>query len=582
MDVAADRPRGRVICAVAGLSLAALAGVRLALVLPRVANRYAFGWDSARRAMLDLDAAEALRQLDLRSFFWYVGGPETWPTLRLVLAAPLQVLAGAGGIFAVEHGLSIAATAAIAVALALAARAVASSAMDALLVFAVGAAHLAGNRALLVYAADGMLEPLSALLTLAATGAWIAARRRGTARPWSLALLGNLLFHVKWQHGIFFAGTVLAFEGMSAGTAPARRSVAAVLRSLLLGARSWAGSVLLALAALLATIALAVSATGGIEGTYLGARVALRDVHGPIAWLALALFTFVQLALWRDRSRLAGEVPQRLRFLWTWLATPMAAWILVPFTWRLRTLMVTAGGYDSGDTPVGSVRRLLYYPGSAWETWVAPGARPLLLVMLVASALAAWRVPAVRRWLAPIATLAAMEWLALSLVSRHNYQARFALNLAPLLALAGAAWIVAVPATWLRALLAVGATIALAAAASPGWRTETLAATMGQGFNPAEHGDACRRMAEAVAPRSVVINDAPMLYRQGCALWAMVVGRRQGHIVEFDTRVRPGHEAVFLLSDCARPLPVPPGFVPDRELRLEPLCARSCSQTPSR
>jgi len=70
MDVAADRPKGRVICAVVGVSLAALAGIRLALVLPRVANRYAFGWDSARRAMLDLDAAEALRQLDLCFFFW--------------------------------------------------------------------------------------------------------------------------------------------------------------------------------------------------------------------------------------------------------------------------------------------------------------------------------------------------------------------------------------------------------------------------------------------------------------------------------------------------------------------------------
>jgi len=582
MDVAADRTKGRVICAVAGVSLAAFAGIRLALVLPRVANRYAFGWDSARRAMLDLDAAQALRQLDLRSFFWYVGGPETWPTLRLVFAAPLHALAGAGGIFAVEHGLSIAATAAIAVALALAARAVASSATDALLVFAVGAALLAGNRALLVYAADGMLEPLSALFTLAAAGAWIAARRSGAARPWALALLGNLLFHVKWQHGIFFAGTVLAFEGASVGTAPARRWVAAVLRSLALGARSWAGSPLLALAALLAILALTVSATGGVEGTYLGAPVALRDVHGPIAWMALSLFAFVQLALWRDRSRLASEVPQRLRFLWTWLATPMAAWILVPFTWRLRTLMVTAGGYDSGDTPTGAVRRLLYYPGAVWETWVPPAARPLLLTLLVASALAAWRVPAVRRWLAPIAVLAAMEWLALSVVSHHNYQARFALNLAPLLALASAAWILAVPATWLRALLAAGATLALAAAASPGWRTQALAATMGQGFNPAEHGDACQRMAEAVAPRAVVINDAPMLYRQGCALWAMVVGRRQGRIVEFDTRVRPGHEAVFLLSDCARPLPVPPGFVPDRELRLGPLCARSCSPTSPR
>ena len=275
--------------------------------------------------MLDLGAAEALRRLDLPSFLYDVAGPETWPTLRLVLAAPVHALVGPGRSFAVEHGLSIACFAALGLALALAARAMATSSLDGILVFAIAAALVAGNRALRVYAADGMLEPLSALFTVAATGAWIASRRSGTTRPWALALVGNLLFHVKWQYGIFLSLAVLLFEGMAGGRAAARRRAVAVLGALVEGARSRAGAFLLAVAAALAAVAVAVSATGGVDGTYLRIQVRLRGIQGPVAWAALALFAFVEHALWGERVRLSEVVPERLRFLWAWLVTPMAA-----------------------------------------------------------------------------------------------------------------------------------------------------------------------------------------------------------------------------------------------------------------
>ena len=252
--------------------------------------------------------------------------------------------------------------------------------------------------------------------------------------------------------------------------------------------------------------------------------------------------------------------------------------ILVPFTWRLRTLLFTAGAYDSGATPAGPAARLLYYPLAAWETWAPTGVDLVLLGLLAGSAVAAWRVRDVAERLAPIAILAALEWLTLSVASRHNFQPRFALNLAPLLALSAAAWVPAVPATWARLLLAAAATAALLAAAIPGWQKDALAAVLSEGFDPAETASACRQAAEAMPPGAVVINDAPLSHRQGCALWATVLARQEGRVVEFAVRPRSSHPALFLLSDCSGDVPVPHGFIPGAELRLGALCAQGFSR----
>jgi hypothetical protein len=81
MPTAPGTPRGQRAMAaaplIAGIALAALALAQLSRALPQVANRHAFAWDSARRATLDVQAADALRRLDLASFLWYVAGPET-------------------------------------------------------------------------------------------------------------------------------------------------------------------------------------------------------------------------------------------------------------------------------------------------------------------------------------------------------------------------------------------------------------------------------------------------------------------------------------------------------------------------
>ena len=57
--------------------------VRLASVLPEVPNRHALTYDAARRAMVSMDAADAIRRVDVARLAWDVAGPEQWPTFRL-------------------------------------------------------------------------------------------------------------------------------------------------------------------------------------------------------------------------------------------------------------------------------------------------------------------------------------------------------------------------------------------------------------------------------------------------------------------------------------------------------------------
>src|SRR5262245_47858085 len=82
--------------AVAAAALALTVGIALALsrAYPEIGNRLSFGWDAARRAMLDVAAADALRQGNVLEFLGHVLGPATWPTLRLTVAAPLAALLG--------------------------------------------------------------------------------------------------------------------------------------------------------------------------------------------------------------------------------------------------------------------------------------------------------------------------------------------------------------------------------------------------------------------------------------------------------------------------------------------------------
>jgi hypothetical protein len=568
----------------AGAGLALAAALRLVAALQQVPNRHAFVWDAARRAVLDVQAADALRRLDPFSFAWWVAGPETWPTLRLTFAAALHALAGPARALAVEHGLSIAVTAGLALALALAVRSVAPRRADALVALALAAGALAGNRLLLVHAANGMLEPLAALCTLGATAAWVVARERDDARPWAVALLGNLLFHVKFQYGLLFAAAVLALEVCDGGARAALDRAGAAGRALLAGLRTRSGAALAAAAVALVAVAAAVKLTGGLEGRVAGVRLVLREVHGPAALAALAAFACVQGALWRARGRL-GAIPERLRWLWAWLVAPMVAWLLVPFTWRLRTLAQTAGSFDSGQAPMGLVQRLAFYPRSALELWASSPSWIVTGALLAASVVAAARSPEVRRRLAPILAVVVVEWLGLTLLTRHNYQPRFAVNLAPLVALAAVAWVPALAWRPVRLALAAAAATVLAFQAAPAWRTGSLAATMANGFDPVEAGDTCRAVARAVpASRAVLVNLTPLSHRQGCAMWVEFVAReRRAEVDVYAYGPRPGWDEAIVLAGGCDHLPALAGFVPSGPpAEAGPVCGRRYVREPER
>ena len=526
----------------AATALAVAAVLRLLAVLPDVANRYAFGWDSARRAVLNARAGDALRRGHLLDFLWYVGGPETWPTLRLVPASIVHAIAGPSSTFGVEHGLSIVTVGGIAIAVAYAARALAVNAAGATVVTLLAVALLAANGALLVHAANGMLEPLSAALTTAAVAAWIAARVRGTARPWALAVFANLVFHTKWQHGLLVALAVLCLEWIDPGESPRdgpardapgkppRRSgaIAGTLDVLVQGARTRLGAVLIIATALLFALAVAIAVTGGGTISLAGVPIGLRTVHGPIAYGALTAFLFVEGAFWRARVSLRDVLPDRLRFAWAWVATPMAAWLLVPATWRLRTILVTSGTYDSGEVPSGEWARIWFYPEAAWHGWTVPSVHPVIVALIAATAVAAWRSPFLRRRLVPILVLVALEWTVLTFGTRHNFQARFFLNLAPIVAVALCAWAAALPARWAVAAGAA-ALIGIAMPASATWSRERLVTTVSEGFDPADHARACRDLMERLpVERLKLIDRAPLSHRQGCALWATVIARQRG------------------------------------------------------
>jgi hypothetical protein len=543
------------------LAVAVGIAVRLASVLPEVPNRHAFTYDAARRAMVDVDAADALRTGKPGDFLFYVGGPEAWPTLRLIVAAPAHAAAGPVKALAVEHSVSLVLTALLFLVLGLAALCVGPRPGQALPVFAIAAPVLMGNRDLFEHAVNGMLEVPSALFTLAATAAWLVSRDAKGARPWAVALLGNLLFHVKFQHGLMFAIAVLLTEAIEGGAA---RALRAVLSALVRGVRDRLGMGVLAVAIALILLALWVVATGGVEGTVLGQALSLRRARGPIAFGALALFAFVELAFWRDRARLGEELPARLSHFWSWLVTPMVAWLLVPFTWRLQTLGASVT-FDSQQTKPGAfLEQLLYFPRIAWEGWFPPSARGLVIVLLCATALAAWRSAATRRVLLPFGAVIGVELAVLTLFNHRNYQPRLTVNLAPLLALVAAAWVPALP-RWPRAVLASSAAALLLWAVLPLWRSPTLVATLSRGFESTENGDACRSVARALPiSRGVLVNQTSPSRLQTCAMWVKFLARERGaEVVVRAPWTRPGPHEVLMLADDAEPFERREGLVPE-------------------
>lgn len=557
---AGRRARGIVWMGVLGAAAAVLVTLRLAAVLPEVENRHAFTYDASRRAMVNVDAADALRRGDLGRLLWDVAGPEQWPTLRLLVAAPAHVLAGPARALQVELVVSVGSVGLLVLALVLSAGLLASRPGDALAMAAISCALVLGNRDLLEHGANGMLEVLEAVFTLAATVAWIRAREAGSDRPWSLAVLGNCLFHVKFQHGLFLAAAVLALEAAGPGW---RTRVGAVGGALVRAVRRPWGLAALALA--LGSMALAIAAVrgGGTHWTVLGTTVSLGRPR-VVRWAAAAAaFALVSLALAADRVRLRAALPARLRFAWVWLLTPMAVWLLVPFTWRLETL-VASTTYDAARGQLGLLDRLAFYVRAAWTGWFPPGVGWIALALLAGTAAAARRSPPVRARLVPIGAVVGLELVLLTFFAGKNFQPRFSVNLAPLVVLAATLWVPVVRRPVLRTGLAAAAAGAVLVGVLPGWRTEALAGAMARGFESRENGDACRGIARALPlPRGELVNETHPSRLQLCNLWVKLLARERGDAVLVRERwTGPEPHEVLLLVDGTQPAGTRAGWTP--------------------
>ncbi|HET9156125.1 MAG TPA: hypothetical protein VFN91_05620 [Myxococcaceae bacterium] len=540
----------RITLGILGALIALCAVVRLVAVLPQVTNRHALSYDAARRAMVDMDAADAIRRADVARFGWDVAGPEQWPTLRLLLAAPAHVLAGAGRALDVELGVSVTLVGFLVVALALSAAVLATSTTGAVGLFAVSTALLLGNRDLLEHGANGMLEVPEALLTLGATVAWIHARERGVTRPWSLALLGNALFHAKFQQGLFLAGTVVAVEMLGPGWTQRLGAVASALgRSL---RTPWVlGILLLGLAS--TGVSVGMVWAGGAHGIVLGQVVNVgrpRVVH----WcMAVTLLGPLLLGFASERTALRAALPPLLRFAWAWLLCPMLLWLLVPFTWRLETLIASAG-FDAGVGTLAPLDRLLFYPRAAWGGWFSPGGGWVALALLACTGVAALRSRRLRAQLVPIAAVVGVEVLLLTFLGGRNLQPRFSVNLAPLVALAAALWTDAAPPAW-TAVTATVATTVLLVLGRPTWRDEALISTLSRGFESRQNGDACREVARALPlADGELVNETHPSRLQTCNFWVKALARERGAQVRVrEPWIGPEPHTVLLLTDGTQP-----------------------------
>jgi hypothetical protein len=240
----------------------------------------------------------------------------------------------------------------------------------------------------------------------------------------------------------------------------------------------------------------------------------------------------------------------------------MVAWLLVPFSWRLQTLAASVTFESDHVQPGAVLDRLLYFPRAAWAGWFPPDGRWMVVALLGGSVLAAWRSAATRRALVSLGALGLCQVAILTVLNRGNVQPRLTVNLAPLVALAAAAWVPALPRVP-RVVLAAGAGAFLLWAVLPLWRGPGLVATLSRGFESTANGDACREVARALPiSRGVLINETGPDRFQTCALWVKLFARERGaQVLVGEPWTRPGRHDALVLEDDTAPVGSRAGLV---------------------
>jgi hypothetical protein len=551
-----------------GLAVATAVALRLASVVPEVPNRHALIDDATRRVLLDIDAADSLRGGELFELLHRVVGCEPSSTVRALVAAPVHALAGPGHALGVELGVSLAFTALLFLVLGLAARCIAASTSEAILVLAISTLTLLGNRDLLSQAANGTQEVPSAVFTLAMAAAWLASRSSRTFRPWGVVIFGLGLFLVRFEYGLMLGLAVLLVEASEAGVV---RPPRAALYALLHGARSAAAVVFLALAVTVLLGGWWLARSGGLSATVFRQEVSLHGLRGPVAFGAFLLLVSVECAFWQERVWLAAEIPRRARFLWNWLLAPMI--VLTIVTSRLQIFASEMRLEVDQLRPEAIVERIVDPSRAAWAGWFPPDARWIVVAMLGASLVASWRSGAARRVLLALGALVLFQVTTLAIFQHGNVQPRLILNLAPLVALAAVAWVPAVPRNP-RAVLSIGVITLLLWTVSPLWGGPELVATLSRGFGSATDAEACREVARALPiTRGVLVNETGPERLQICALWVKLLAReRAAQVLIGEPWTRRGRHEVLVLEDGTVPTGPRDGLVPQgTEARSGPL-----------
>ena len=175
--------------------------------------------------------------------------------------------------------------------------------------------------------------------------------------------------------------------------------------------------------------------------------------------------------------------------------------------------------------------------------------------------------------LLPLGALVLFQVTFLTVLGHGNLQPRLIVNLAPLVALAAAAWVPAAPRVP-RVLLGAGAAVLLLWAVLPLWRGPELVATLSRGFESTENGDACREVARALPiSRGVLVNETAPERLQTCALWVKLFARERGaQVLIREPWIRPGRHEVLVLEDGTLPAGPRMGLVPlGAEVRSGPV-----------
>ncbi len=311
-------------------------------------------WDMAKYGVSGLRLARAVQDIDPLAFLRHLNGLDVWPPVFPLLEVPVFLLAGPG--FASARGL-------IAALFVMAIFAAFWSGLQShrRFGFAVGAltaALVAASPMTQVFATVVMLEVPGTLFLLLAVGFYLRSLEKGDARDFTFACVAaTTLFFCKYNYGLISILPMTANEVLRAHGPSGFQPTASLKR---LGAalrRPWPA---------LLVIGLLGAAFIEIAGPWrfsIGGKAVSVGSAGPLLYVLYAL-TLIGWLLRPRRSLLMArqllvQVGPRARSMLTFIAFPIALWMVVPsHTINFVKFLVNR----STGPPVLSLESLLFYP----------------------------------------------------------------------------------------------------------------------------------------------------------------------------------------------------------------------------